>query len=118
MDYCKATTSGLVGVVPMNMSDTITGWCRVIFDHQRSSVLTHVLVSARKDKSLSAIRQWSSALLTIDLLFSRLKSRLSDDDGPELTSIPHMIRSSRIIRFTQIWRQQWKGGPMRSIDGR
>ena len=98
MDNRKATTSGLVGVVPMNMSDTVTGWCIVIFDHRGSSVLTHVSVSARKDKSLSVIRQWSSgALLTTDLVFNRPKLRLIDDDGPGLTSTPPVIRSSRML---------------------
>ena len=102
----------------MNMCDTVTGWCRVIFDHRGSSVLTQVSVSARKDKSLSVIRQWSSgALLTTDLVFGRPKSRLSDDDGPGLTSTPPMIRSSRMLWLSRVRRWQWKGGPVRSIDG-
>ena len=59
--------------------------------------MTHVSVRARRDRSLSAIRPWSSgALLTTDLVFSEPNVRLTDDDGPGLTSTPPMIRSSRM----------------------
>ena len=65
MDNCKATTPGLIrrAVFPVYMCNSVTRWCWVIFDHRGSSVLIHVSVSARKDRSLSAIRLWSNDLL-------------------------------------------------------
>ena len=59
-----------------------------------SSDLTNLMVSARRDRSLSAIRPWSSG--AIDLVFSKPNVRLTDDDGPGLTLTPPMIRSSRM----------------------
>ena len=94
MDNDKATAPGLVRVFSV-MCYTITRWCWVIFDHWGSFDSTHVSVSARRDRSLSAIRPWSSgALLITDLVFSEPNKRLTDDDGPGLT--PPMIRSSRM----------------------
>ena len=43
--------------------------------------------------------------------------RSSDDDRPGLTSIPSMIRSSRMLRLNRVRRRQWKGGPVRSMNG-
>ena len=68
-----------------------------------SSDLTHVSVIARIDKLLSVITLWSNgALLTTDLVFSIPKVRLSDDDGPGLTSTPPIIRSSSMLRFDRV----------------
>ena len=79
MDDGKTTAPGLVRVFSVNMCYSITGWCWVIFDHWGSSDLTHVSVRARRDRSLSAIRPWSSgALLTTDLVFSEPNVRLTD----------------------------------------
>ena len=72
-----------------------------------SSDLTHVSVSARRDRSLSAIRLWrSGALLTTDLVFNEPNVRLTDDDGPGLTSTPPIIRSSRMQRLNRVRRRQ------------
>ena len=62
---------------------------------------------ARKDRSLSAIRLWSNgALLTTDLVFSIPNVRLTDDDGPGLTSTPPITRSSRMQTLSRVRRRQ------------
>ena len=57
--------------------------------------LIHVSVSARKDKSLLGNGAMAPCFTT-DLVFSRSKVRLSDDERPRLTSTPPMTRSSAV----------------------
>ena len=38
MNHGKATTPGLVRIVPVNVSNAVTRWCWAIFDHRGSSV--------------------------------------------------------------------------------
>ena len=107
VDNSKATAPGLVGVFSVYMCYSITRWCWVILDHWGSSNLSHVLVSARRDRSLSAIRPWSNGvLLTTDLVFSEPNVRLTDDDGSGLISTPPMIWSSRMQRLKRFRRRQ------------
>ena len=71
-----------------------------------SSVLIHVSVNAKRERSWSAIRLWSSgALLTADLVFSIPNVRFTDDDGPGLTSTPPMMRSNRMQRLNRVRRR-------------
>ena len=51
VNQSQATTPSLIRIVSVNVSNAVAGWCWAIFDRRGSSVLTHVSVSARMDRS-------------------------------------------------------------------